>query len=101
VQTDEARKHATAILKDVIRNYPSTREGHLSRARLAAGFPPLIPETPLVATPPPATPSPAAANSPEAAPSPAGSPAPQMNPSGTPPVERATSSASPAPSSSP
>jgi hypothetical protein len=60
VQTDEARKHATAILKDVVRYYPNTKQAHLSRSRLAAGFPPLTPETPLVSTPPPsATPLPA------------------------------------------
>ncbi len=66
VQTDEARKHATAILKDVVRYYPDTKEGHLSRLRLAAGFPPLVPETPVVATPPPSG-TPAALDSPQAA----------------------------------
>jgi hypothetical protein len=49
VQSEEARKHATAILKDVIRYYPDTKQGHLSRWRLAAGFPPLVPESPLAA----------------------------------------------------
>ena len=63
VQTAEARKHATAIFNDVVRNYPDTKEGHLSRSRLAAGFPALVPETPLAASP-----SPAPAESPSAAP---------------------------------
>ncbi len=53
VQSDEARKHARAILSDVVRNYPNTPQGHLSRSRLAAGFPPLVPETAVVATPQP------------------------------------------------
>jgi hypothetical protein len=56
VQTEEARKHATGILKDVVRYYPDTKEGHLSRLRLAQGFPALMPETPLVI--PSATPAP-------------------------------------------
>jgi hypothetical protein len=72
VQTQEARKHATAILNDVVLNYPSTEQGHLSRARLAAGFPPLVPETPLVSTPAP-TSAPSA--------SPAQSPAYRVHPS--------------------
>jgi hypothetical protein len=69
VQSDEARKHATAILKVVVRYFPDSKQGHLSRARLAAGFPPLVAESPLV------TPSPsadAAASKPDSvAPSPA------------------------------
>jgi hypothetical protein len=72
VQTEEARKHATAILKDVVANYPDTKQGHLSRSRLAAGFPPLIPETPLLASPAPsAQPSPAATESGGESPQPA------------------------------
>jgi hypothetical protein len=57
VQTAEARKHATAILRDIVLHYPSTKEGHLSRARLAAGFPPLVAESPLVQTPAPNAPA--------------------------------------------
>jgi hypothetical protein len=75
VQTEEARKHATAILNDVVRNYPDTKEGHLSRARLAAGFPPLARESPLAASPAPA-PAPTPAESPSA-----GAGAPDQSPS--------------------
>ena len=68
VQSDEARKHATAILKDIVQAYPDTKEGHLSRARLTAGFPPLVPETPLAA-PTPLAPA-ASPSAPDAAPVP-------------------------------
>jgi hypothetical protein len=95
VQTDEARKHATAMLKDVIRNYPNTKEAHLSRSRLAAGFPPLVAETPLVSPPPAAAPSalPAAATDTTASAGGA-SPAPSAAPSEMP-------VSAPEPSSSP
>jgi hypothetical protein len=64
VQTDEARKHATEILRDTVRYYPDTKYGHLSRSRLNAGFPPLVAESPLVATPAPSlVDAPAAAGS--------------------------------------
>ncbi len=53
VQSDEARKHATAILKAIVAYYPNTKQGHLSRARLAGGFPPLVAETPVVPSPQP------------------------------------------------
>jgi hypothetical protein len=84
VQTPEARKHAAAILKDVVSYYPSTKQAHLSRLRLAAGFPPLVPETPLVSPAPvPAQASPAAAPgeaAPVAAPQDASSaPAPELS----------------------
>ena len=58
VQSDEARTRAMAMLKDVIDHYPNTKQGHLSRSRLAAGFPPLIAETPLLSTPIATTPTP-------------------------------------------
>jgi hypothetical protein len=102
VQTQEARKHATAILKDVIVLYPSTKEGHLSRSRLAAGFPPLVPETPLVETPAPtAAPSPTPPNATEVSPLPGGSAVPEVPPAQpTPTSERPPSEPSAAPSAS-
>jgi hypothetical protein len=75
VQTEEARKHATAILKAVVLYFPDTKEGHLSRLRLAAGFPPLVAESPLVSSP-----APSAAPSADAD----ASSAPQAIPSATP-----------------
>jgi len=102
VQTQEARKHATAILKDVVANYPDTKQGHLSRSRLAAGFPPLVPETPLLASPLPAagpspSPSTSGGESPGLEPSPAAgaSAAPSVPPSS------ASPGSSPAPAASP
>jgi hypothetical protein len=98
VQTQEARKHATAILKDVVANYPDTKQGHMSRSRLAAGFPPLTPETPLLASPPPAagpSPSPSASGGESPGPEPSAAAGASASPSAQP------SSASPAASSSP
>lgn len=57
VQTDEARKHASEMLRDTVRYFPDTKYGHLSRARLRAGFPPLVAESPLVAPPGAAVPT--------------------------------------------
>jgi hypothetical protein len=57
VQSDESRKHATAMLNEVVRYYPNTKEGHLSRSRAAAGFPPLVEETPLLNNPTPPAPA--------------------------------------------
>jgi hypothetical protein len=94
VQTREARKHAAAILKDVVRYFPDTKQGHLSRSRLAAGFPPLVAESPLLPSPVP-SPQPSASESPAEAPvsvpSDSGSPMPQVPSPGP----------SPEPSSSP
>jgi hypothetical protein len=99
VQTEEARKHATAILKDVVANYPDTKQGHLSRSRLAAGFPALIPETPLL------LPSPTPAPQPSPSPSTPGGESPLPQPSAPAGASAAPSAqpspASPAPSSSP
>jgi len=53
VQTNDARAHATTLLKLLIETYPQTPQAHLSRLRLAQGFPPLHPETPAHATPNP------------------------------------------------
>src|SRR5450755_2359975 len=82
VQTEEARKHATAVLRDVVLLYPDTKQGHLSRARLAAGFPPLVPETPLIASP--ASPAPSSQPTPAAADSAGASPAPSAESSASP-----------------
>jgi hypothetical protein len=98
VQTEESRKHATVILTDVIRYYPDTKQGHLSRARLAAGFPRLVPETPLIATP--ASPSASSQPTPAAADSAGGSPAPSAESSAS-PAASASGSPTPAPSTSP
>jgi hypothetical protein len=97
VQTEEARKHATAILKDVVKNYPDTKQGHLSRSRLAAGFPALIPETPLLPSP-----LPSAQPSPEPTPKGTGAESPLPAASGGSPAPSAPpATPSPAPSSSP
>jgi hypothetical protein len=79
VQTEEARKHARAILNDVVRYYPDTRQAHLSRMRLAQGFPALEPEAPLnlPATASAAAPAPAPSTESSAAPEPAGTASPQ------------------------
>lgn len=98
VQTEEARKHATAILKDVVANYPDTKQGHLSRSRLAAGFPPLVAETPLLASPAPSaqpSPSPAESGGESPAPTSSASAGASAMPSARP------ADSSPVPSSSP
>jgi hypothetical protein len=108
VQTEEARKHATAVLKDVVLYYPDTKQGHLSRSRLAAGFPPLVPETPLLPSPVPsaqASPSPSESGAASLPPSESGT-APPL-PSGSPSTGASAeprslpSAISPSPSSSP
>ncbi len=81
VQTAEARKHATEILRDIVQLYPSTKQAHWSRARLAAGFPPLVAESPLVATPAPDAPVGASSASPAAVPA-TPTAAPSPSPSG-------------------
>lgn len=53
VQTPEARKHATAMLRFVDAYFPSSRYGHDARIRLASGFPPFRAESPVRPTPPP------------------------------------------------
>jgi len=80
VQSEEARKHATAILRDIDRYFPVTPQGHLSRARLAAGFPPLVPETPLIAASPAPTASPDVVDAGGSTPAP--SPAPRRRQGG-------------------
>lgn len=93
VQTEEARKHATAILKDVVRNYPNSKEGRLSQSRLAAGFPPLLSESPLVASPAPADSASPAAPVPQASASPVAGIAGSASPPGVAPASPGTASA--------
>lgn len=64
VQTSEARAHATGLLNFLIKTYPDTPQGHLSRLRVKQGFPPMHAETATHATPNPYAPP-----SPEPAPS--------------------------------
>ncbi|MFN2459749.1 MAG: hypothetical protein ABR591_03515 [Candidatus Velthaea sp.] len=96
IQTKEARSRATAMLKYVIAYFPNTKYGHLSRVRLAQGFPPLHEESPLrLPVPTPSeSPSPEASGSP--LPQTSGSPLPQT---AAPPVPQ--TSALPAPAASP
>ncbi|HEX3550819.1 MAG TPA: hypothetical protein VHT53_10610 [Candidatus Elarobacter sp.] len=84
IQSPDARSHARTMFDYVAKTYPATPQGHLARARLAQGFPPLHDEPPVSPTPSPYGPSPApsaqpaASGAPEApaAPSPAASAAP-------------------------
>jgi len=46
VQTDAARARAKAMFGYTAHYFPASHQGHLSRARLAQGFPPLRPEAP-------------------------------------------------------
>jgi hypothetical protein len=71
VQTPEARKHATAMLKYVATYFAATPYGHEARAGLARGFPALRAESPVRPSPAPAS---ALPKSPPAPPSPAASP---------------------------
>ena len=51
VQSPEARADATTELHYIVASFGTTRYGHLSRLRLAQGFPALRSETATVATP--------------------------------------------------
>lgn len=87
VQTPEARSMARDEFAYVGSHYASTRYGHLSRRRLAQGFPPLHDESPVVATPGPssmpsgAPTTPASGASPQASPAATPSPAASASPS--------------------
>jgi hypothetical protein len=112
VQTQDARNHARAMYELVAKNFPTSKEAHLSRLRLSQGFPALHDESPVSPTPSPygpASPVPGASAvpgaSPEASPGPAASPtaAPAPAASGAPAAPAssaapATSPARPAPS---
>ena len=53
VQSQEARAAATAELRYIVTNFGTTKYAHLSRLRLAQGFPALNSETTVLATPNP------------------------------------------------
>ena len=74
IQTDAARKLARDAFAYVAAQYPKSSYAHLARVRLAAGFPPLHDESPVVT----------ASASPEAAASAGPSPAPSGSPAGAP-----------------
>jgi hypothetical protein len=98
VQSTNARSHATAVLKFIAKAAPKSRQAHLSRLRLAQGFPPLVAETATHATPDPyvreavaASPSPAAADPSPATPAlPSASTAPMSPTSPSPATPLAT-----------
>lgn len=80
VQTDAARARAKFMFAYTAMYYPSSKQGHLSRERLAQGFPPFHPESPL--SPAPTAPP---SGAPAPAPSPAVSPSPSPQTSSTAP----------------
>ena len=99
IQTDDARKHARAMYEYLAKTFPKSKEAHFARLRLAQGFPPLQPESPVSPTP-----NPYASASASAAPaaSPGTSAAPAAAPSGAPSaVPPATGAPSAAPSAAP
>jgi len=75
-QTGTARARAKAMFAYTAHYFPASHQGHLSRVRLAQGFPPLRPEAP---PSPPAIPSEAPAPQPLSSEPPA--PAPSASPS--------------------
>jgi hypothetical protein len=83
LQTDNARAHARAMYEFVVKNYPSSKEAHFARLRLAQGFSALHAESPVSPTPNPYA-SPPVAASPEPSPSASPSSAPSAPPSPTP-----------------
>ncbi len=86
VQSTNARSHATAVLKFIVKAAPQSRQAHLSRLRLAQGFPPLVAETATHATPNPyareadAAPSPTAGSADATLATPAAPPPPSPLP---------------------
>ena len=91
LQADDARGHARAMYEFVVKNYPSSKEAHFARLRLAQGFPALHAKSPVSPTPNPYA-SASVAPSPE--PSASAAPSPSVTPS-------ASATPSPAPSTSP
>ena len=73
VQTDAARARAKFLFAYTAKYFPTSKQAHLSRERLAQGFPPFHPESPLVPAP---TAAPRA--TPASEPSPSESPAPSI-----------------------
>ncbi len=53
VQSNEARTQALVMLHFLAEKYPTSKDAHTARVRLAQGFPPLHDETAVVATPNP------------------------------------------------
>jgi hypothetical protein len=105
VQTDDARNHARAMYDFVAKNYPSSKEAHLARLRLAQGFPSFHPEPPVSPTPSPYGPrpgSPGPSESPSAAPAPSSASAAPAPPSALPsPGAGASPAAAQSPPSAP
>ena len=106
VQSTNARSHATTVLKFIAKAAPQSSQAHLSRLRLAQGFPPLATETATHATPNPYTqeangassaPVAAATTAADAAtsPAPALSPSPPALPSTAPVLPSSPASAVP------
>ena len=87
-QVENARDRAREVLNEVATTWPKTKEGHLSRVRLAQGFPPFHDETALVPTPPPGgwtpvptpEPTPTPTETPTASPTPSPTPTPSPRP---------------------
>jgi hypothetical protein len=106
IQTQDARDHALAMYQYVAKTFPSTKEGHLARLRLAQGFPALHAEAAVSPTPAPyGTPAASPAASPEpgtsaapAASAPGASAAPAVTAVPAAPGTSAAPSASSAPS---
>jgi len=101
VQSTNGRTHATIVLKFIAKEYPKTKQAHLSRLRLAQGFPPLHALPAPHATPDPYAPPsepPSTGATPVGAPAPtsSGSPAPAASD-----VPASIPSAAPSPSTSP
>ncbi len=94
VQSPAARAQATGLLRYIAQNYGKTKYGHLSRVRLAQGFPPLHGETVVTATPNPYE-SPSASSSPSAASLPASPVAAPAAGASAVPAPAATPSAAP------
>ena len=88
IQTPNARDHATRMLHYIVDHWPRSNAAHLSRIRLAQGFPPLHEEPSMrptispspTPTPVGMTPSPSPTPEPTATPTPTPSPTPTPTP---------------------
>lgn len=88
VQTQDARNHATDMLRYIVTNWPDTKYGHLARVRLAQGFPPFHEEPTMRPTISPSptptplgmTPTPSPTPQPTETPSPTPTPVPTKRP---------------------
>ncbi len=89
VQTPEAHYRATALLHYIAANFPASKYAHLARVRLAAGFPALHDEPPLVPSANPyATPAAPEPVPTLLAPPPIADPSPPPAPSPPPPARK-------------